>query len=503
MSAGDAREGVIRSKMARGRLGGKLAGLSLPRQIWIIAFWPFLEQVLSFFITSWALFLANNLVGLNAQDTMHIADGMGVSVFLVWLGFVMQGAVGMGATAIVSRMTGARDYNTANHAACQSGVLGGIAGILSCILMLIVSKVLVTYILDMTPEAHAYAMQYMSVASFTAPFSGVVFALNAALRGSGDTKLPFNIMLLASVLNVLLGLVFVFGPEPIGGWRVAGIAGGTMGGFVISMFVLIAILIRRRKKLGQAYSNTQDLNELAQSVGANYIPPLHLRNRSLIPDWNMQGRILAIGLPQAIEVFGIWAIQMYCLSIISKLPVAGALGVHNIAIRIESMSFLPGFAIGMAAATLVGQYLGANNSLMARITILKCIKYAAVFMGILGALFFIFPSFFFDIFAKNNLDMIELGIPVLRTMILVEPFYAACIVMKSSLRGAGDTKRVMFISYGVMGFFRVIVTTLWFYFFPSTITLWGIWLLFAGESALQCIIFYRIVLGKSWINHKV
>lgn len=71
---------------------------------------------------------------------------------------------------------------------------------------------------------------------------------------------------------------------------------------------------------------------------------------------------------------------MFCLSIISELPVKGVLGVHNIAVRIESLSFMPGFAIGMAASTLVGQYLGARNALMARITIWKCMRYAVIFM---------------------------------------------------------------------------------------------------------------------------
>ncbi len=502
MSAGDAREGIIRSKMTRGRLGGKLAGLTLPRQIWMIAFWPFLEQVISFFITSWDLFIAT-YIGTSAQDTMYIADGMGASVFLVWLGFVMQGAVGMGSTAIVSRMTGAREYKTANHAACQAGILGAIAGLLSCGLMLIASKIMVTYVLTMSPEAQAYAMQYMTVASFTAPFSGVVFALNAALRGAGDTRLPFNIMLSAGLLNVVFGLIFIFAPEPLGGWRIAGIAAGTLGGFAASMVIQLYVLWRRRKKLYEGRDPGMDLNTLARQGGDKFIPPIHLDGNSLKPDWSMQGRILRIGLPQAIEIFGIWAIQMFCLSIISKLPMPGALGVHNIAIRIESMSFLPGFAIGMAAATLVGQYLGARNALLARITILKCIKYAVVFMSILGGIFFILPGPFIEVFAKGNPEMIDLGIPVLRTMILVEPFFAACIVMKSSLRGAGDTKRVMLISYGVMGFFRVGVTWIWFTFFPSTMTLWGIWILFAAESALQCLIFYKIVRGRSWTNLRV
>lgn len=107
MSAGDAREGIIRGKAARARLGGKLAGLSLPRQIAVIAFWPFLEQLLSFFVTSSDLFIATK-IGVDAQDTINISDGMGAVVFIMWFGFVIQGSIMMGATAIVSRMTGAR-----------------------------------------------------------------------------------------------------------------------------------------------------------------------------------------------------------------------------------------------------------------------------------------------------------------------------------------------------------------------------------------------------------
>jgi Na+-driven multidrug efflux pump len=410
----------------------------------------------------------------------------------------MQGAVGMGATAIVSRMTGARDYKTANHTACQAASLGAIAGILSCFLMILASKIMVTYVLTMSPTASAYAMQYMTVASFTAPFSGVVFALNAALRGAGDTRLPFNIMLTSGILNVIFGLIFIFAPEPLGGWRIGGIAAGTFCGFVVSMIIQVVVLFRRKKKLYAGFEPGTTLQQISEAHGDHYIPPIHLDSDCLRPDWSMQGRILKIGLPQAIEIFGIWAIQMFCLSIISKLPMPGALGVHNIAIRIESMSFLPGFAIGTAASTLVGQYLGARNSLLARITIYKCIKYAVVFMTVLGLLFFLFPAAFMSIFAKGNMDMINLGIPVLRAMVLVEPFFAACIIMKTSLRGAGDTRRVMFISYGVMGFFRVVCTYFWFTCFPETMTLWGIWLLFAAESAIQCFIFYRIVKGSSW-----
>ena len=113
-------------------------------------------------------------------------------------------------------------------------------------------------------------------------------------------------------------------------------------------------MLRRRKKIFTGRKN-ESLEELVRERGEHYAPPLYLSFSHLWPDMGMQKRILKIGLPQAVEVFGMWGIQMFCLSIISELPVKGVLGVHNIAVRIESLSFLPGFAIGMAASTLVGQ----------------------------------------------------------------------------------------------------------------------------------------------------
>lgn len=501
MSAGDAREGIIRSRASRARLGGKLAGLSLPRQIAVIAFWPFLEQLLSFFVTSSDLFIATK-IGINAQDTIDISDGMGAVVFIMWFGFVIQGSIMMGATAIVSRMTGARDYPQAQHGLHQATILGLLAGIISCGLLFLCSDFLVTHVLTMNASAKAYALQYVYVAAFAAPFSGVVFAINAALRGSGDTRLPFWIMMSVGILNVVFSVLFVFAKAPLGGWRIGGIAAGTVCGYAISMSILLFIMVHRKRNIFSGRKN-DSLEELVQERGEHYAPPLYLSFSHLRPDMGMQKRILKIGLPQAVEVFGMWGIQMFCLSIISELPITGVLGVHNIAVRIESLSFLPGFAIGMAASTLVGQYLGARNTLMARITIWKCMRYAIIFMTALGILFCAFPSLFMEIFSNNNQTLIDTGIPVLRTMLLVEPVFAACIVMKMSLRGAGDTRRVMFISYGIMSFFRVVCTWIWFKIAPGTMTLWGIWILFAFEMAIQASILYKIVKGRSWTKLQV
>lgn len=500
MSTGDGRDGAIRSRVARGQLGGRLAGLSLPQQIWTIAMWPFMEQLLSFICTFSDLYIATHM-GTDAAETLEIANGMGAIIFLLWLGFVMQGAVAMGATALVSRMTGARRFDEANLGACQAAVLGFGAGVLSALVMYFAASILVNNVLEMTVAAKGYAMSYISVVCFSCVCSGIVFALNAASRGSGDTRLPFIVMLIVDVLNIVLSIIFVFAPAPFGGWGLPGIAAGTVIAYATALCVQLWVLQRRKKAVFAGGEKT--LSEVVERQEGLYVPPLYLDKSELKPNWGIQRRILKIGMPQAIEIFGVWLIQMYCLKVISNLPYEGALGAHNIAVRIESLSFLPGFAIGMSASALVGQYLGAGSPEMARQTIWKCVQYSCIFMTVMGLILGLFPEPFCAILAGNSPVLLEQGVPVMRTFMLAEPIFAACLVMKMSLRGAGDTRRVMLISYGVMGFFRVGVTWFWSTYFPESLTLTWVWLLFCCDMLVQVLIFQKIIRGKSWTKLKV
>jgi hypothetical protein len=89
MGAGNGREGTVRVALhGKGKLGGKLAGLSLPRQIVTIALWPLLEQVLSFICASTSLYLATHM-GTEDAVTEKIASGIGVTGYILWLGFLM------------------------------------------------------------------------------------------------------------------------------------------------------------------------------------------------------------------------------------------------------------------------------------------------------------------------------------------------------------------------------------------------------------------------------
>ena len=496
MSAGDGREGKIRVALAKGKLGGKLAGMSLPRQIVSIALWPLLEQVMSFICASTSLVLATHM-GDHGEKTAQIASGIGVTSFVMWLGFVMQGAVGMGATAIVSRMTGARKFGDANYAANQAGVLGLFAGILSALLMYGTADFLVSEVLNLSDFAREVALRYMYTGCWVAIFSGVVFAINAALRGAGDTRTPFIIMLVVDGLNIVFSLFLVH----VCGMFVEGLALGMIGGMAAAAAVLLGILVKRTLDMKRE-KGTQDLDTYCEAQGKTYAPPLFLNKKSLLPDWKMMYRILSIGVPQAIEVGGIWLIQIYVLRIISSLGDA-AVGAHNIAIRIESLSFLPGFAIGMAGATLVGQYLGARSVRLALETARKCVLYSVLFMGCMGVVFAMWPDIFVEIFAAGSPELMATTRPVVQAFLIIEPFYAAMLICKMCLRGAGDTRRVMWVSYGGMGFFRVLCLMVWHWFWPETLSLVGIWMLIACDMLVEYLILRKMLFGLRWARKKV
>ena len=496
MSAGDGREGKIRVALAKGKLGGKLAGMSLPRQIVSIALWPLLEQVMSFICASTSLVLATHM-GDHGEKTAQIASGIGVTSFVMWLGFVMQGAVGMGATAIVSRMTGARKFGDANYAANQAAVLGLFAGILSALLMYATADFLVSEVLNLSDFAREVALRYMYTGCWVAIFSGVVFAINAALRGSGDTRTPFIIMLVVDGLNIVFSLFLVH----VCGMFVEGLALGMIGGMAAAAAVLMGILFKRTLDMKRE-KGTQELDAYCEAQGKTYNPPLFLNKKSLRPDWQMMYRILSIGVPQAIEVGGIWLIQIYVLRIISSLGDA-AVGAHNIAIRIESLSFLPGFAIGMAGATLVGQYLGARSVRLALETARKCVRYSVLFMGCMGVVFAMWPDIFVEIFAAGSPELMVTTRPVVQAFLIIEPFYAAMLICKMCLRGAGDTRRVMWVSYGGMGFFRMVCLLVWYWLWPETLSLVGICMMIACDMLVEYLILRKMLFGLRWARKKV
>lgn len=454
-------------------LGGRLAGKSLPRQVAILAVWPLLEQVLTFCVGTTDLVIAGRMA--EGAERTAVLDAMGLGGYVAWFFNILQVAVATGVMALVSRATGARDHALGEKGLGQGVWLGAVAGCLSWLALQAGIPTLIGWI-GLSPAAAAQAEAYLRVFAWSGPFSGVMFAINAALRGSGDTRTPFIGMVVVNLVNIGMSWFFVFAPEPWGGRGISGIALGTVSGWIAGLMVVAALVGRTGDTLRWAW-------------------------RGLRPQWETMQRILRVGAPQSIEIAGMWAIHAYGIRVISRLPAEGALGAHILAIRVESMSFLPGFAVATAAAALVGQYLGAGSREMAVRSVRLCWKLGAAIMGGMGLMFVIFGKRIIEAIAPDSVMHVELAAPLLVVCALAQPFFATCIVLKTTMRGAGATAMVIRYSFFSMIFYRVGMLALFSHL--GRIDLVTVWIILSLDLFTQALIFARLHFRGKWLDAKV
>jgi putative MATE family efflux protein len=455
-------------------LGGRLAGLSLRRQVLVLAMWPLLEQVLAFVVGLTDLLISGRMA--EGAERVAILDAMGLGGYVGWFFNILQGAVATGVMALVSRATGGRDAALANRGLGQGLWLGIAAGVASLALLQAGITLLVRWI-GLSPEAAVKADDYLRVLALSGPFSGALFAVNAALRGSGDTRTPFLAMIVVNVVNMALSWLFVFGPAPFGGHGVSGIAAGTVCGWAAGLLTAVALLGRRSHD------------------------GLHWSRASLTPHADTLRRIIRVGLPQSLEIAGMWLIHAFGIRVIAGLKDEGALGAHILAIRVESMSFLPGFAIATAAAALAGQYLGAGSREMAVRAVRMCWRSAVVLMSAMGLFFVVAREWLIGLMAPHSELHLHLASPLLVVCALAQPFFATCIILKTSMRGAGATHIVMRWSFGSMIFYRVLVLALMAEWDMATLT--RVWIVLSLDLFTQALIFSRLHFRGKWLDARV
>lgn len=458
-------------------LSGRLGSLSLARQVAFLAVWPLLENALAFFVGVTDIMVSSRMA--EGETRVAILDAMGLGGYVGWFFNILQGAVAVGVMALVSRSVGARDYRLASRGLGQGLWLGLAAGCGSLLLLQCGSGLLIRK-MELSPQAAEFASQYLTTLAWSGPFSGAMMALNAALRGSGDTRTPFFSMIVVNVVNVTLSILFVFGPAPFGGHGVAGIAWGTVCGWVAGL-LSVTVVLARRKGLDDA--------------------ALRWTREALSWHRETMARIVRVGIPQSMEVAGMWMIHYFGIQTISKLPMHGSLGAHMIAIRVESMSFMPGFAIATAAAALTGQYLGAGSKEMAVRAVRFCWKLNIAIMSFLGLCFVFFRESLVGILAGGSEEHLHMATPLLVVCAFSQPAFATCILLKTTMRGAGATPLVMKWAFSIMVFFRIGV--LWYFKSRGDLTLVGVWTIFAIDLTVQALVFSWLHFRGKWLDARV
>jgi putative MATE family efflux protein len=488
---------------ADGRLrSGQLAGLSMGAAIWALC-WPILIE--SFL---------NSLVGLtdtvlSAQLGVPETDAVGSAAYILWFTGLIVMAIGVGTTALISRSVGRGRLAVANAAVGQSLLLSAGLGSVVAVVVALAGPALGGVLTKSDRGAQAFAT-YLQIVAAGTPFLAVLATGIAALRGAGDSMRPLWAMVVVNVINVItswllcgedLGRVVHEGgvattrillanPSPVH-LGIGGIAIGTVISNAIGCAIVIAMLGR--------------------GVGG-----VRLLRRRLRPHWHTLLRLARIGLPNFFETFGMWVGNFMVFGFVVNLSDAdGMTGSHMLAIRIESFSFLPGFAISLAAATLAGQYLGAGSARMARVAVVRCALAGAVIMGLLGVAFILIPRHLVALLTSQP-EHLHTVPALLRITGFVQIPFAIAIITRGALRGVGDTRAVFAITWGTTYLLRLPLAYLLSgvdiplpngsvlrHPLPLEPSLAGLWIGLTAEVLLRCVIFTARFLQGGWAVKRV
>lgn len=421
----DRREGVIRS--------GRLAGLTMWHAIWVIS-WPVLVES-----------LLTSLVGvvdvtLSAGVSEAAADAVGGGAYFMWFIGLVSIALGVGAVALISRAMGRGRLAVGSTVVGQCTTLSLVSGVGMAILISLAAPV-VAWSLSLSDGARAGAVLYIRLCALAVPLQTFAQVGIACCRGAGDSYRPLKVMAVVNLVNIAVSFllsgvdvavatrggageparrVLFENPSPFN-LGVAGIALGTAVAWTVGGVVMLWMLI-------------------------GGVQGVRLRLRRLRPHWHTIRRLVRIGLPNMSETFSLWFGNFLVIVMLGWLRDPGVLGANVIAVRIEAFSFLPGFAMSLAAATLAGTYLGAGSARLAVRAVLRCQLIASAMMGLIGLAFILVPREITGVFTQQPTHL-ALAPEALRITGLIQVVFSVSIVLRGALRGAGDTASVMWISW--------------------------------------------------------
>ena len=336
----------------------------------------------------------------------------------VFLAMTLFGSVGTGATALIARFIGARDPDQADRALQQAMLLGVGLGLLATLLGVTLAGPAVL-LLGAPADVIVPATNYLRVASTVFFFSTLMFIGNASLRGAGDTRTPLFVMLVVNSLNIVVAWAAINGHLGLPRMGVVGSALGAVTGRLAGGVLIIAILLRGRAGIQLKLS------------GLRF-------HRAMIK------RILRVGLPTGLEQLLMRIGWMLFARILTTLGTV-AYAANQVGVNGWSLSFMPGFGFALAATTLVGQSLGAQDPEGAQRRGYTAYWMGGLLMGLIGVLFILFPAQIVGFFTDDP-AVIAVGTMPLRMVGFVQPFLAATMIFAGGLRGAGDTRFPMIVT---------------------------------------------------------
>jgi putative MATE family efflux protein len=339
------------------------------------------------------------------------AAAVGLTESLLTLVYALAIGLSIGATATVARRIGERNPDGASRAAVQAILLAlGIAIVIAMIGTPVAPKLLA--FMGASPAVIAQGSSFTRVMMAGNVTVVMLFMINAVFRGAGDAAIAMRVLWLANSINIILGPLLIFGVGPFPKLGVMGAAVAT--------------------NIGRGTGVVFALVRLVRPGGRFDIHRGHFRFEPAI-----MGRLLRLSSTATFQVFIGMASWIGLARIIASFGTEVVAG-YIVGIRVVVFALLPSWGMSNAAATMVGQALGARNPERAERAVWKAAFYNVIFLGLVGLVFVIFAGPIIRLFTTNP-HVVPYGVDCLRIISYGFLFYAYGMVLGQSFNGAGDT----------------------------------------------------------------
>ena len=437
----DIKESIAGSNMdfTSGAIGRAVLLLSVPMV---------LEMIMESVFAVVDIFFVSRL-GADAVAVVGITESLMTVVYAIGMG------LGTATAAMVARRTGEKNREGASLAAAQGILLAVSASLLIALSGLFFARELLV-LMGVSPDVADDYHMYPAIMLSGNVVIMLLFIINAIFRSSGDAALSMRVLWFANIINIVLDPMFIFGFWIIPPLGIKGAAIATTVGRGLAVCYQVWILTGRGSRVQLRFS--------------------HFR-----PDFTIIGRLLRLsagGIGQLLIATSSWIFMVRIISVFGSEVLAG----YTIALRIMIFSLLPSWGLSNAAATLVGQNLGAGQPERAVRSVWITAYANMVFLGIAGAIFITNAGFFIRLFISDP-EVVEAGAHCLRMISIGFVFYAFGMVMIQAFNGAGDTRTPTWLNF--IFFWLLEIPLAWFLAIGAGI----------GETG----VYYAIVIAESAI----
>jgi len=437
--------------------------IDLRKAVILLAIPMMLELALESVFAVVDIFFVNKL-GVHAVSVVGLTESVITLVYSVGIGLSAAG------TAVVARRIGEKRTEDAAYAAAQVIILSVIASVLIAVPGFIFAGDILR-LMGAEPAAVEEGIWYARLMFGGNVVIILLFVINGIFRGAGNASIAMKSLWLGNIFNIILDPLFIFGIAFFPQLGVTGAAVATVCGRAIAV-------------LYQVY-------HLKMSTGIIKLKLHHFK-----PDSKLLKELTGIGWPAAFQFIIASASWIFLAAMVAAYGSAVS-AAYQTAIRLFVFFILPAWGLSNAAATLVGQNLGAKEPARAEKSVRITAKYTMIFMGIVTILILVFSSQLIGIFVpESESEQMKFAILALRIISSGYIFYGLSMVMTQAFNGAGDTKTPTWVFF--FGFWLFQVPLAFVLHTYTSIGVSGIFLAVPVAETLMAIAIYMLFKKGKW-----